>query len=119
MNNSVLVLIFIIVVFIFGGLLYIYNPDPVKFTNPAEKPSVACTQEVMLCPDGTYVGRSGPNCEFESCTIPPNAIFEDGTLLEGEENHGDPVACTLEAKLCPDGSYVGRIGPNCEFAPCP
>jgi hypothetical protein len=28
-------------------------------------------------------------------------------------------ACTQEAKLCPDGSYVGRTGPNCEFAPCP
>ncbi len=30
-----------------------------------------------------------------------------------------PVACTLEAKLCPDGSSVGRTGPNCEFAACP
>ncbi len=29
------------------------------------------------------------------------------------------VACTDEAKLCPDGSYVGRTGPNCEFALCP
>lgn len=29
------------------------------------------------------------------------------------------VACTQEAKLCPDGSSVGRTGPNCEFAPCP
>jgi putative hemolysin len=29
------------------------------------------------------------------------------------------VACTMEAKLCPDGSSVGRSGPNCEFAPCP
>jgi len=28
-------------------------------------------------------------------------------------------ACTMEAKLCPDGSYVGRTGPNCEFSPCP
>lgn len=28
-------------------------------------------------------------------------------------------ACTLEAKICPDGSSVGRTGPNCEFAPCP
>ncbi|OGK13184.1 hypothetical protein A3C98_00610 [Candidatus Roizmanbacteria bacterium RIFCSPHIGHO2_02_FULL_37_15] len=27
--------------------------------------------------------------------------------------------CTQEAKLCPNGSYVGRTGPNCEFAPCP
>jgi len=30
-----------------------------------------------------------------------------------------PVACTQEAKLCPDGSAVGRTGPNCEFALCP
>lgn len=29
------------------------------------------------------------------------------------------VACTMEAKICPDGSAVGRTGPNCEFTPCP
>ena len=29
------------------------------------------------------------------------------------------VACTMEAKVCPDGSSVGRTGPNCEFAECP
>lgn len=28
-------------------------------------------------------------------------------------------ACTTEAKLCSDGSYVGRSGPDCEFAACP
>jgi hypothetical protein len=28
-------------------------------------------------------------------------------------------ACSLVAKMCPDGSVVGRTGPNCEFAPCP
>lgn len=27
--------------------------------------------------------------------------------------------CTEEAKMCPDGSYVGRTGPNCTFAACP
>src|SRR3989344_3164978 len=31
----------------------------------------------------------------------------------------EQVACTMEAKLCPDGSAVGRVGPGCEFAPCP
>lgn len=30
-----------------------------------------------------------------------------------------PVACTEEAMKCPDGSYVGRTGPSCQFAPCP
>jgi len=28
-------------------------------------------------------------------------------------------ACTLEVKVCPDGTAVGRIAPNCDFAPCP
>ncbi|OGE76586.1 MAG: hypothetical protein A3C85_00465 [Candidatus Doudnabacteria bacterium RIFCSPHIGHO2_02_FULL_48_21] len=27
--------------------------------------------------------------------------------------------CTLEAKVCPDGSQVGRTGPSCQFAKCP
>lgn len=30
-----------------------------------------------------------------------------------------PRGCTMEAKVCPDGSTVGRTGPNCEFAACP
>ncbi|HLC92583.1 MAG TPA: hypothetical protein VJH23_02650 [archaeon] len=34
------------------------------------------------------------------------------TQIEGK-------ACTEEAKLCSDGSYVGREGPWCEFAACP
>jgi hypothetical protein len=29
------------------------------------------------------------------------------------------IACTTEAKQCPDGSYVGRTGPDCAFAACP
>jgi hypothetical protein len=27
--------------------------------------------------------------------------------------------CNADAKICPDGSSVGRTGPNCEFAACP
>jgi len=34
-------------------------------------------------------------------------------------NQPKPIACTQEAKLCSDGSYVGRVSPKCEFAPCP
>ena len=31
----------------------------------------------------------------------------------------EPVACTADARVCPDGTAVGRVPPNCEFAPCP
>jgi len=36
-------------------------------------------------------------------------------LIGGEEL----VACTQDAKLCPDGSYIGRVPPKCDFALCP
>jgi hypothetical protein len=31
----------------------------------------------------------------------------------------DTVFCTADVKECPDGSFVGRVGPTCQFAPCP
>jgi hypothetical protein len=69
MQNRIFILVFVAVVFVFGGLLYIYNPEPAEYKNPNEP--VACTMEAKLCPDGSYVSRTGPNCEFESC--PTNA----------------------------------------------
>jgi len=30
-----------------------------------------------------------------------------------------PVGCSEDAKICPDGSIVVRISPDCEFAECP
>ena len=66
-------------------------------TQACSPPPSGCTEEAKLCPDGSYVGRTGPNCDFAPCT---------------------PKACTEEAKQCPDGSSVSRTGPNCEFAPC-
>lgn len=66
-------------------------------TQPADQRP--CTEEAKLCPDGSSVGREGPNCEFAPCP----------TL----------VGCTKELKICPDGTGVGRTGPSCEFEPCP
>ena len=31
----------------------------------------------------------------------------------------EPIFCAEDAKLCSDGSYVSRITPDCNFAPCP
>lgn len=54
-------------------------------------------------------------------TLPSQIEVKEGvineqkiTLLSKETEK----ACTMEAKQCPDGSYVGRVPPNCEFAPC-
>lgn len=42
-----------------------------------------------------------------------------GGYLLAAENAVKPIACTAEAKICPDGSSVGRTGPKCEFTKCP
>lgn len=40
----------------------------------------------------------------------------DSKLATNNQNNR---ACTEEAKICPDGSAVGRLPPNCEFKACP
>jgi hypothetical protein len=91
-----------------------------------------CTAEAKICPDGSAVGRTGPNCEFAPCPGEPKACTEEakicpdgsavgrtGPNCEFAPCPGEGIACPADAKMCPDGSYVGRTGPNCEFAPCP
>lgn len=38
---------------------------------------------------------------------------------QDETKNESGLACTMEARQCSDGSFVGRSGPNCEFAKCP
>ncbi len=45
------------------------------------------------------------------------------TLITGgyvlSKNQNKQMGCTTEAKICPNGSSVGRTGPKCEFSACP
>lgn len=53
---------------------------------------------------------------------PAVAPTDDDPEVVTLENDTDPVedqACTMDAKMCPDGSGVGRSGPDCAFAACP
>ncbi len=34
------------------------------FAETVEPEAIACTMDAMMCPDGSYVGRTGPKCEF-------------------------------------------------------
>ncbi len=38
-----------------------------KSSNQSNSTTNVCTMDVMRCPDGSYVGRSGPKCEFIAC----------------------------------------------------
>lgn len=65
---------------------------------------------------------------FEECveagypvaeSYPRQCQTPDGRNFVEELTGGTGRVCTQEAKQCPNGSYVSRTGPNCEFAPCP
>ena len=51
-------------------------------------------------------------------TAAATTFFLDKLSIANLDNSGK-TACTMEAKLCPDGSYVERTGPDCQFAECP
>lgn len=50
------------------------------------------------------------------------SVLIAGSFLINKNKEGiqenKQVACTEEAKLCPDGSSVDRVSPDCEFAEC-
>jgi len=66
-------------------------------------------------------------------TIPPNVkyaelfkeLYEEarenkrGLRKENHNKKTGMVMCTMDARICPDGSSVGRIPPNCKFKLCP
>jgi len=65
------ILFYIVIFFAFISALYLTYKgyDYVIDSGPT-----ACTMEAMMCPDGTTVGRTGPNCSFAECPTPPEDI---------------------------------------------
>ena len=93
-----IILISLVSIFLFA---WVSADDWVSIDNP-----VICTMDAKQCSDGSYVSRTGPNCEFTKCP------------WDVEVTPINPVICTADAKQCSDGSYVSRAGPNCEFSKC-
>jgi hypothetical protein len=58
------------------GFLYRYEVEETalgigKMASSVHTGGSACTADARVCPDGTAVGRTGPNCSFAVCA-PPN-----------------------------------------------
>ena len=56
------IILAVVAVVVLGGMVYFVWPKAPASTQP-----IACTQEAKICPDGSAVGRTGPNCEFAAC----------------------------------------------------
>ena len=95
------------------------TPIPVIEETPTPIPQVEatptphdehCTDDVMMCWDGSYVSRDmDNNCEFFDCPEQPTPTPTP-----------QAVDCTDDVMMCWDGSYVSRNSDNnCEFFDCP
>lgn len=47
------------------------------------------------------------------------ALLIGGIFYTNSKVVPENIACTMDARICPDGTAVGRVAPKCEFAPCP
>ena len=55
----------------------------------------ACTAEAKICPDGTAVGRTGPNCEFAACPVAPTTTATS-TLMIGQSATVNGISLTVQ-----------------------
>ena len=66
----------------------------INFYNLRNIPPAACSQEAKICPGGSSVVRSGPDCEFPACPPEPsigaceggNCAAENGEAVSGFKN---------------------------------
>jgi hypothetical protein len=77
---------------VLGGLMYFKKT---KEVSPLLTQSV-CGTDVMMCPDGSSISRTGPNCEFTSCKqeLPSYLIAPTASTTEAS-----PVPPVVAAKL--------------------
>lgn len=74
-----------------------------------EDDHMACTMDAMLCPDGSYVGRSLPGCQFRCPNEPAPAPA--GIVCTQEQKDND-VCIEIFAPVC------AQVQVECVTAPC-
>ncbi len=110
MNRKIIISIAVLAVFLVAGSALGYW---LGYDHGFENRTVANINSFDECAAAGYpIMESYP----EQCRTPDGRNFVN--TPDGNEN-GEGVFCTMDAKLCADGSYVGRVPPACEFAACP
>ncbi|MFH0829156.1 MAG: hypothetical protein V1907_03165 [Candidatus Kerfeldbacteria bacterium] len=72
---------------------FVYNTAKGNLTNTA----VSCTTEAKICPDGTAVGRTGPDCEFAACPANTNKNANVNTNSNTNTNANSNVNASANA----------------------
>ena len=96
-NNTGITALILILLAMLGYAAYAYSQ---KSSRGVADTQVVCTMDAMECPDGTYVGRTGPDCQF---ICPVGSI---GATTTGSRGDQGPVL--VEVKLNEAGTVLGE-----------
>ena len=64
--KNIIIYILVLVLLVIGGV-FTFEYNKAKIEKEAEQNQAMCTTEAKVCPDGSYVGKSGPMCTFAEC----------------------------------------------------
>lgn len=101
-NNYNKIIVVVVVLLLLGGGLYTYK---LSKGNASPNEEIFCTMDALQCPDGSFVGRSGPKCEFLKC---PDQTSFIGTLRQTSEGF-DLIMAAPENNGGMEVSYVMPI----------
>jgi hypothetical protein len=105
--------------FIFGIIILILMAAVLwKFIEPEPVVEVVDQSPAAPLSEGEMTPDEQAETETPTSDSPIAPDEAPAASLPSETDPGETVACTMDAKMCPDGSYVGRVGPDCAFAPC-
>ncbi len=76
------------------GAMYLWLAETAEA--PMLEEGVMCTADAMECPDGSFVGRQGPNCEFAECPAPAETAETNQMIQVASPQPGDTVSSPLQ-----------------------
>lgn len=103
-NIKITSLIFLVIGIAIIAFFIITKPTSTPTSAPTPD-QVFCTQEAKLCPDGSYVSRTGPQCQFSAC--PTNTVTPTTTITP------TPTPTTTTPKTTSGITGIVLLGPTC------
>ncbi len=96
-----------------GGFMYRFEEQSPKTSSSgfASQPvGQACAQDAKICPDGSAVGRTGPNCSFARCPLPNIELTTGSTTIGFVLPSGYKVHIVSTDNSDYIGSYIQSAG---------
>jgi hypothetical protein len=134
-TKKTIILIFTIIIILFISFASIFLLLNAKTTKKFSNLKTDQSTKMASCEDMNYTDEQIDNAVAGAMVGLKNPWGNEGEFkilferiekklgcslqLSNRITDNSKTVCTQEAKLCDDGSSVGRTGPNCEFAACP